>query len=148
MSSSEPSLASDALSAQLLPEALGFEPQFLLDDLFNVAQSAALAAADAMAGYLARWPRARPGDAEQGAVALQTLLDSRVDGELDFFEMWARRNVFVLPEDAPLVMPHHAGLDLNVRENAEAELLAEIEELRRQKENVHGVPIIHAWGRC
>jgi kinetochore protein Mis12/MTW1 len=138
MSSPGPAAGADGLSAQQLPEALGFEPQFLLDDLFNVAQSAAVAATGAMEGYLARFSGGgvSAADAEQGAVALQTLLDTHVDQALDFFEMWAKRNIFVLPADAPLVMPHHKGLDLNVREGAEAELLAEIEELRRKKENV------------
>jgi kinetochore protein Mis12/MTW1 len=143
----------------LVPELFGFEPIHLLDDIFNVAQDAVIFSTEAMDKFLTGWSgrrrevRAEQGlpplkapngeewtgeeEIEQGLVSLQTLLDTHVDEVFDMFEVWALRNVFKVPDDAEqVVLPHHKGLDLNVREGKEAELLAEIEELRRKKENV------------
>ena len=46
------------------------------------------------------------------------------------------RNIFAIPADLPVVAPHQAGLNLEHEPEKEAELLAEIDELRRK---VHAV---------
>jgi kinetochore protein Mis12/MTW1 len=128
----------------LLAEILGFQPQYLLDDIFNVAQEAALSTVNAMQEYLNRWAERRghtgwtaAEEIEQGLVSLQTLLDTHVDQAFDFFEVWTRRNILTVSlNDGPLVLPHQEGLDLGVKQGREVELMAEIEELRRKKENV------------
>ncbi|EJD01929.1 uncharacterized protein FOMMEDRAFT_108973, partial [Fomitiporia mediterranea MF3/22] len=72
---------------------------------------------------------------EQGLVAFSTLLESHTDIAFDFFEAWSLRNIFAIPPDLPVVAPHQQGLDLNPRPEEEAELMADIEELRRKIEN-------------
>lgn len=170
MSQPKPELAQGS-SSTLLPELLGFQPQFVLDDLFNSAQDSVIQTINAMQGFLERWaseritrlrakapnsasnvhPDAAPHgwdgaeEIEQGLVALQTLLDSHVDRAFDFFELWSLRNIYNLPSGAPVVLPHHAGLDLERRERGdrEGELLTEIEDLRRKKENVRSITNSH-----
>lgn len=73
---------------------------------------------------------------EQGLVAFSTLLESHTDIAFDFFEAWSMRNIFSLPPDLPIVVPHQRGLDLKPRPEEEAELMADIEDLRRRIENV------------
>ncbi|KAI0327644.1 Mis12-domain-containing protein [Cubamyces sp. BRFM 1775] len=125
----------------LLPELLGFIPQFLLDDIINVANDEAKQSVDAMEQFLQRWADARAEktaewdptqEIEQGLVSFQTLLESHVDVAFDFFEAWSMRNIFAIPADLPIVAPHQAGLNLEESPEKEAEILAEIDELRRK----------------
>lgn len=135
----------------LAPELLGFVPQLLLDDIVDTANDAVSQAVDAMEQFLDRWADARKKanddwdgtqEIEQGLVAFQTLLNSHTDIAFDFFETWALRNIFAIPPDLPLVAPHQAGLDLQKTAEEEAELLAEIKDLRRK---IHAVRMYHNY---
>ncbi|KAI9462744.1 Mis12-domain-containing protein [Russula earlei] len=128
----------------LLPEILSFSPHFLLDDIINIANDGVGRAVDAMEDFLNRWAETRlqqepdwdaDKELEQGLVSFQTLLEFHTDIAFDFFEAWSLRNIFAVTPNLPVVAPHHAGLDLDQPPEKEAELLAEIDELRRQIEN-------------
>jgi kinetochore protein Mis12/MTW1 len=133
----------------LIPEVLSFSPHFLLDDTINIANDGVGRAVDAMEDFLNRWAETRlerkPEWAdeadkllEQGLVSFQTLLEFYNDIAFDFFEVWSLRNIFaVTPADLSLIVPHQAGLDLDYQPEREAELLAEVDELRRKIENVN-----------
>ncbi|EIW51575.1 Mis12-domain-containing protein [Trametes versicolor FP-101664 SS1] len=138
---SAPAAPPPTVPSVLLPELLGFIPQFLLDDIINIANDEAKQSVDAMEQFLQRWADARAEKAaewdptqeiEQGLVSFQTLLESHVDVAFDFFEAWSMRNIFAVPADLPIVAPHQAGLDLEHSPEQEQELLAEIDELRRK----------------
>ncbi|KAH7920452.1 hypothetical protein BV22DRAFT_1133061 [Leucogyrophana mollusca] len=126
----------------LLPEILDFSPQLLLDDIINYANDAITAAVDAMEDFLLRWAAEREKkvnddwdstqDVEQGLVAFQTLLEYHTDIALDFFETWSLRNIFAIPADLPIVVPHQEGLDLECPLEKEMELMTEIDELRKK----------------
>lgn len=117
-------------------------PQFLLDDVVDTANDEVRQAVDAMEGFLRRWVITRSQkvgdwdsnqDVEQGLVAFQTLLYNHVDIAFDFFEAWSMRNIFAVRPDLPIVAPHHRRLVLDHHQpDEEANLLAEIEELRRK----------------
>lgn len=137
----------------LIPEILSFSPHFLLDDTINIANDGVGRAVDAMEDFLNRWAETRlerepewadaaDKELEQGLVSFQTLLEFHTDIAFDFFEAWSLRNIFaVTPPDLPLVVPHQACLDLDHQPpEKEAELLAEIDELRRKIENVTLLP--------
>ena len=142
-----PGLPQTTVPSVLLPELLGFVPQFLLDDIIDTANDAVRQAVEAMEVFLRRWASEREkkvdGDwdstqeIEQGLVAFQTLLNSHVDIAFDFFEAWSLRNIFAIPPDLPLVAPHHARLNLEYTANEETELVNEIKELRRKIQAVH-----------
>jgi kinetochore protein Mis12/MTW1 len=132
-------------STVLVPELLSFSPHFLLDDTINIANDGVSRAVDAMEDFLNRWAETRlehePGwdadkELEQGLVSFQTLLEFHTDIAFDFFEAWSLRNIFALPPDLPLVAPHHSGLNFDQPPEREADLLKEIDDLRRQIENV------------
>lgn len=126
----------------LLPELLGFVPQFLLDDIIDTANDEVRQAVEAMEVCLQQWVTKRISrvgddwdssqDIEQGLVAFQTLLYSHVDIAFDFFEAWSLRNIFAIPADLPIIAPHQRDLDLDQPPDEEAVLLAEIDELRRK----------------
>lgn len=136
----------------LLPEVLGFVPQLLLDDIINIANNAVSDGVDGMEEFLQQWADGRverPGEdrdrskneVEQGLVAFQTLLEFHTDGAFDIFEAWALRNIFAIPPDLPIVVPHQEGLDLTQTPEREQELMDEVEELRRKILNVRVLPM-------
>lgn len=126
----------------LLPELLGFVPQFLLDDIIDTANDEVRQAVEAMEVCLQQWVTKRTSrvgddwdstqDIEQGLVAFQTLLYSHVDIAFDFFEAWSLRNIFAIPADLPIIAPHQRGLELTQEPGEEARLLTEIDELHRK----------------
>lgn len=150
----------------LLPEALGFSPQLLLDDIINVANNAVQDGVNGMEEFLQNWTDKRIAlspsvemesiqEVEQGLVAFQTLLEYHTDIAFDFFEAWSLRNIFAVPPDLDVVLPHHEGLDLSSdrtqAEQREKELTDEIEELRNKIDNVRYyyspalAPLINNW---
>ncbi|TFK73473.1 hypothetical protein BDN72DRAFT_790795, partial [Pluteus cervinus] len=135
----------------LLPEALGFVPQLLLDDIINIANEAVTVGVNGMETFLLKWAEERTKrladqskdssqseewdsiqEIEQGLVAFQTLLNYHTDIALDFFEAWSLRNIFAIPPNLPIVLPHQKGLDLTVDPEKEKRLMNELDELREQ----------------
>lgn len=130
----------------LLCEALGFSPQILLDDIINIANNAVQDGVNGMEEFLEKWAEERTSrgntaaidsthEVEQGLVAFQTLLEYHTDIAFDFFEGWSLRNIFHIPPDLPIVLPHQEGLDLTVTAEREQELMNEMEDLRNQLDN-------------
>ena len=145
MSSNIPPGPSSTTPSVLLPELLGFVPQFLLDDIVDTANDAVKQAVDAMEQFLERWADARKEknadwdstqEIEQGLVAFQTLLNTHVDIAFDFFETWCLRNIFAVPSDLPIVAPHQEGLTMDRTAEEEIGLEAEIRDLRKR---IHAV---------
>lgn len=126
----------------LLPEILEFSPQLLLDDIINFANEAITNAVDGLEEFLFRWAADREArvrddwdstqEVEQGLVAFQTLLEYHTDIAFDFFETWSLRNIFAIPADLPIVVPHQEGLDLDYPAELETELMAEVQSLRKK----------------
>ena len=75
-------------------------------------------------------------EVEQGLVAFQTLLEHHTDIAFDFFEAWCLRNIFMIPSDLPIVLPHQEGLDFTITVEKEQELVDEIEQLRKRLDEV------------
>ncbi|KAG6841611.1 hypothetical protein C0991_009036 [Blastosporella zonata] len=129
----------------LIPEILGFSPQLLLDDIINIANNAVQDGVNGMEEFLEKWVDARAErqggdwdstqDVEQGLVAFQTLLEHHTDLAFDIFEAWSLRNIFALPSDLPIVVPHQQNFDLIQTPEREQELTDELEELRKQLDN-------------
>lgn len=128
----------------LLPELLGVSPHFVIDTIVNLSNNSVEHCVDAMEEYLNHWAEKRAErlkgsddwdsrqEIEQGIVSFQTLLESHMDIALDFFEVWCMRNIFTIPAQLPIVVPHQAGLILDQQASKEQELLAEIDDLRRR----------------
>ncbi len=81
-------------------------------------------------------------EVEQGLVSFQTLLEHHTDLAFDFFEAWSLRNIFAVPPDLPLVLPHQEGLDLTLRPEREQELMDENAELRRRLSEVRCLELV------
>lgn len=80
-------------------------------------------------------------EVEQGLVAFQTLLEYHTDIAFDFFEAWCLRNIFMVPPDLPVILPHQEGLDLTLTVEKEQELVDEVEQLRKHLDDVCSVPL-------
>ncbi|KAF9270579.1 Mis12-domain-containing protein [Marasmius fiardii PR-910] len=126
----------------LITEALGFSPQLLLDDIINIANAAVTDGVNGLEGFLQQWVEKRSAgkdynnqEIEQGLVAFQTLLEHHTDLAFDFFEAWCLRNIFAIPPDLPIVLPHQENLDLTIKPAREEELMEEVASLRSQIDN-------------
>ncbi|KAF8513577.1 Mis12 protein-domain-containing protein, partial [Hysterangium stoloniferum] len=134
----------------LLPEILGFHPQLLLDDIINAANEPIYQCSEFVAAFMEAWATERAQrpetnnkkdqediskEIQQGIVAFQTLLEYHVDLAFDYFEVWTLRNIFFIPPDLPVVVPHHKNLNLHQDPKAEAELFNEVEDLRKKLQN-------------
>jgi len=137
----------------LICEALGFSPQLLLDDIINTSNNAVQDGVNGMEEFLQKWADERLArtppfshgndtatttmhEVEQGLVAFQTLLEYHTDIAFDFFEAWCLRNIFMIPPDLPVVLPHEEGLDLTLTVEKERELMDEVEQLRKRLDDV------------
>jgi len=129
----------------LICEALGFSPQLLLDDIINTANNAVQDGVNGMEEFLQKWAdeklaKTQSGlgsdvimhEVEQGLVAFQTLLEYHTDIAFDFFEAWCLRNIFMIPSDLPIVLPHQEGLDFTITVGKEQELVDEVGQLRKR----------------
>ncbi|EJT99365.1 hypothetical protein DACRYDRAFT_110083 [Dacryopinax primogenitus] len=121
----------------LLTEILQFHPQLLLDDVVNVAYETLYHAVEALEVFLLRWADDRAEaiakEVDGGLYAFQTLLESYADTAFDFFEVWALRNVFSFPPadvSLPIILPHHAGLNLILSGPDEDELRSQLDQMR------------------
>ncbi|KAJ4000276.1 Mis12-domain-containing protein [Lentinula boryana] len=128
----------------LLPEALGFSPQLLLDDIINAVNNTIVEGVNAMEDFLRQWADRRAEEErdwdsteelEQGLVSFETLLEHHTDVALDFFEAWALKNIFSIPSNLPVVLPHQKSLDLRTKPERETDLVEEISELRAKLDN-------------
>ena len=138
----------------LICEALGFSPQLLLDDIINTANNAVQDGVNGMEEFLQKWADERLANAqsslgsdaimhevEQGLVAFQTLLEHHTDIAFDFFEAWCLRNIFMIPSDLPVVLPHQEGLDFTITVEKEQELVDDVEQLRKRLDEVRSHPL-------
>ena len=139
----------------LICEALGFSPQLLLDDIINTANNTIQDAVNGMEEFLRNWADERLAstqsslgkdalmhEVEQGLIAFQTLLEHHTDIAFDFFEAWCLRNIFMIPPNLPVVLPHQEGLDLTTTVEKEQELVDEVEQLRKRLDDVRALLIL------
>jgi kinetochore protein Mis12/MTW1 len=145
-----PGTLSQTAQSLLLCETLGFSPQLLLDDIINIANNAVQDGVNGMEEFLQKWADERGSrdtsspisveatthEVEQGLVAFQTLLEYHTDIAFDFFEAWCLRNIFVIPPELSVVLPHQESLDLTVKPDQAQPLLEEVEELRKRLDGV------------
>jgi kinetochore protein Mis12/MTW1 len=144
----------------LICEALGFSPQLLLDDIINTANNAVQDGVNGMEEFLQKWADEKLAktqsvlgsdaimhEVEQGLVAFQTLLEHHTDIAFDFFEAWCLRNIFMIPTDLPVVLPHQEGLDFTITVEKEQELVDEVEQLRKRLDEVRSHPLFSHFTR-
>ena len=62
----------------------------------------------------------------------ETLLEAAVDRNFDRFELYALKNLFGVPEDVDIVLPHYEALDFGIGADKEEALDKELELLRQQ----------------
>ncbi|KAJ7070582.1 Mis12-domain-containing protein [Mycena amicta] len=135
MSEGKPAPRPAVIHPQLLTEALGFSPQLLLDDLINVANQTVQDGVNGVEDFLMKRLEVKKqhdatNEIEQGLVAFQTLLEFHTDVAFDFFEAWSLRNIFAVPADLPLVMPHNQDLDLSHTPQELQQLMDEVNQMK------------------
>ncbi|KAG0343319.1 hypothetical protein BG004_005404 [Podila humilis] len=129
---------------QLLTEHFGAAPLSFVDDVINSVNNmiyqASMALQEFIEFQLKAISQTAPGhehidpklETEQGMHKFETLLESSVDKNFDRFELYALKNIFGVPKDVDIILPHYAALDFSIESEREQELDTELEDLRRQ----------------
>lgn len=144
----------------MLTELLGFVPQLLLDDIADAATDTVNNAIDGLEAYLRNdWLANHlaqdnqkqtmtdelEAEIESGLLEFHTLLCGHRDMSIDMLETWSMRNVFFVPPDLSIVMPHQKGLDLSTPHGKDMQMQVELDGLRRKIENVSLSPSWRCW---
>ncbi|KAF8979891.1 hypothetical protein BGZ52_004470, partial [Haplosporangium bisporale] len=127
---------------QLLTEHFGSSPLSFVDDVINSVNNMIYQASMALQEFIEfqlqeiTQIEGRTLDikleTEKGMHKFETLLESSVDRNFDRFELYALKNIFGVPEDVDLVLPHYEALDFTIASEREKELDDELGMLRRQ----------------
>ncbi|KAF8985700.1 hypothetical protein BGZ46_002445 [Entomortierella lignicola] len=129
---------------QLLTEHFGFSPLSFVDDVINSVNNMIYQASMALQEYVETQmddlagSNLLPDDVrvkDESAKCMhkfETLLESAVDKNFDRFELYALKNLFGVPEDVDIVLPHYEALDFNIGVEREQQLDEQLEVLRRK----------------
>ncbi|KAF9912893.1 hypothetical protein EC991_007505 [Linnemannia zychae] len=131
---------------QLLTEHFGFSPLSFVDDVINSVNNmiyqASMALQEFVENEMEAWTvqnrhnLAKDYDAKvesaKGMHKFETLLEAAVDKNFDRFELYALKNLFGVPEDVDIVLPHYEALDFGIGADREEALDQELEMLRQQ----------------
>ncbi|KAJ3741616.1 Mis12-domain-containing protein, partial [Lentinula detonsa] len=105
--------------------------------IINAVNNTIVEGVNAMEDFLRQWADRRAEEErdwdsteelEQGLVSFETLLEHHTDA-------WALKNIFSIPSDLPVVLPHQKSLDLRTKPERETDLVEEISELRAKLDN-------------
>ncbi|KAG0295796.1 hypothetical protein BGZ98_001228 [Dissophora globulifera] len=130
---------------QLLTEHFGFSPLSFVDDVINSVNNMIYQASMALQEYVeSQMDQLANSNAfldadinvkEESAKCMhkfETLLESSVDRNFDRFELYALKNLFGVPEDVDIVLPHYEALDFEIAVEREQQLDDELDYLRRR----------------
>ncbi|KAK3838309.1 MAG: Mis12 protein-domain-containing protein [Linnemannia elongata] len=131
---------------QLLTEHFGFSPLSFVDDVINSVNNmiyqASMALQEFVENEMEAWviqnqsqlPKNYDAKVEsaKGMHKFETLLEAAVDKNFDRFELYALKNLFGVPEDVDIVLPHYEALDFGIGADKEEALDRELELLRQQ----------------
>ncbi|KAF8927929.1 Mis12 protein-domain-containing protein [Dissophora ornata] len=130
---------------QLLTEHFGFSPLSFVDDVINSVNNMIYQASMALQEYVEgqmeelaasnALPNSNINTNDESAKCMhkfETLLESSVDKNFDRFELYALKNLFGVPEDVDIVLPHYEALDFEIGVEREQKLDEELDYLRRQ----------------
>ncbi|KAJ3278549.1 hypothetical protein HDU76_009847 [Blyttiomyces sp. JEL0837] len=98
----------DMLARELLVDHFGFEPVEFIDDVINSVNSLMYQTLSALEEFVE--DQIGEEEASAGMVAVETLLENAIDKNLDIFEVFALKNVFKIPNDISLRLPHYEGI--------------------------------------
>ncbi|KAG9072737.1 hypothetical protein KI688_000513 [Linnemannia hyalina] len=131
---------------QLLTEHFGFSPLSFVDDVINSVNNmiyqASMALQEFVENEMEAWAVQHQNqlpknydvkvESAKGMHKFETLLEAAVDKNFDRFELYALKNLFGVPEDVDIVLPHYEALDFGIGADKEEALDKELELLRQQ----------------
>jgi hypothetical protein len=104
------------IAKDLLVEHLGFEPTEFVDDIINAVNLLIYQTLDAILIFVQDKMAETLGEGaeetaeecvENGMVAVETLLENAIDKCFDKFEVFVLNNVFKIPENIGITLPHY-----------------------------------------
>lgn len=105
---------------ELLTEHLTYPPLSLIDDVINTINALLYKAVSAIEQYMKHLPSSLISEQEinQGVHQIETFLENVVDRNFDAFELYALRNIFMIPENVKgwMRLEHQMNVDFSKSE--------------------------------
>ncbi|KAJ1975523.1 hypothetical protein H4R35_003110 [Dimargaris xerosporica] len=117
--------------SELVIEHLGFSPVSCVDDIINAVNEVLYQATESLERFL----EAEMGpcaEVTQGIHQIETLLEQAVDKNFDIFELYCLRNIFNIPNNLTLTLPHYEGYDYSVTPEQEQGIDKEIADMQQK----------------
>ncbi|KAJ1985355.1 hypothetical protein H4R34_000009 [Dimargaris verticillata] len=117
--------------SELVIEHLGFSPVSCVDDIINAVNEVLYQTTASLERFL----EAEMGscaEVTQGMHQIETLLEQAVDKNFDIFELYSLRNIFNVPNNLTLTLPHYEGYDYSVTPEQEQSIDKEIAEMQQK----------------
>jgi hypothetical protein len=95
---------------ELLTEHFGFNPMDFVDDIINTANDLIYKAMDQLEKIISLEIK-DPALVEKGMSSIETLFENAIDKYFDKFELYCMSQIFVLPHNGRVVLPHY---DVNI----------------------------------
>ncbi|KAJ3217474.1 hypothetical protein HK099_005466, partial [Clydaea vesicula] len=120
---------------EILTEHLGFTPTDLIDDVINSVNELLYQALNSLEDLLTE--RFADDDFEKALAEIETLFENSVDKHFDKFELFCLKNIFSLPKDLNVVLPHYETTFFDpLREMKKVDVGIEDDNLDAELENL------------
>ncbi|KAG9296616.1 hypothetical protein G9A89_002887 [Geosiphon pyriformis] len=124
-------MAESTGNIELMTEHFGFLPLSFIDDVINAVNELIYQVAQSLEIFLEQTTGGGE-ETEQGIHQVETLLEHAVDKNFDIFELYTLKNIFTVPSDVTIILPHQEGCNFNIDPSCEEKLDKELEVMRKK----------------
>ncbi|KAJ3119158.1 hypothetical protein HK100_000453 [Physocladia obscura] len=126
--------AQEMRARELLVEHFGFDVADLVDDILNAVNLVVMQALEAFEEFVVGRLEDNVFAAENGVVAIQTLMEHAIDKCFDRFEVYVTKCIFTIPKGISVTLPHYESVDMSLIDEDEYEIDKRIEFLKKRLE--------------
>ncbi|CAG8530541.1 1803_t:CDS:2 [Acaulospora morrowiae] len=117
--------------SEILIEHFEFSPISVIDDVIDSVNELMYQALIGLERFVEKKSKSEE-EIEQGMHQVETLLETLIDHNFDMFELYVMRNIFAIPENVKIVLPHQEGMDYTLDQSKEDQIDKELELMRKK----------------
>ncbi|CAG8637565.1 4606_t:CDS:2 [Acaulospora colombiana] len=116
---------------EILIEHFEFSPISVIDDVIDSVNELMYQALIGLERFVEKKSKSDE-EIDQGMHQVETLLEALIDHNFDMFELYVMRNIFAIPENLKIILPHQEGMDFTLDQSREEKVDAELELMRKK----------------
>ncbi|CAG8434701.1 7787_t:CDS:2 [Diversispora eburnea] len=116
---------------ELVIEHFEFAPISIIDEVIDSVNELLYQALIGLENFIYKYLNSDE-EIEQGMHQVETLLENLIDHNFDLFELYTLRNIFAVPDNLEIILPHHEGLDFTLDQSKEDQIDEELELMRKK----------------